>query len=126
MGTMIDIPELSDSDLMLGTTKGLPAYDEIPKEFRPAVKINYPGKKRAKRGAEFWIDFFNDLFFHGIDNLELVPQENVDPEKAFQHIGALMRSWRPSHGHKEAGCAYLMSQYFKTAKWDRREDTSKK
>lgn len=96
----ITIPTLSEPDLVFGTTEGLPAMATIPEEF--------------KRSATKWNDLFNLLFF-GSKQKKLtgfIPKEGIDPEQAWRHVRALMTSWVPKHEHKEAGVAYLMSQYF--------------
>ena len=113
----MDIPEVTDSEIVFGTTKGLPAREDIPEEFRPACKVYFPGKKIPNDGPERWLEFFSDCFFKGIKDLKLHPREGVDPEKAWRHVRALMRSWQPSHGDKESGCAYLMSRYYEKVDW---------
>lgn len=58
-------------------------------------------------------------WFHcGLKKLEVVPKEGIDPQKALGHITAIMRSFEPEHGHKEAGCAYLCSLWFEEADWE--------
>jgi hypothetical protein len=100
----ISIPEISGLDVAFGTTKGLPPYDSLPEEFRG--------------GRTPWNKMFGAMFFRGLPGLEVVPNEGVDKSAALAHIQALSNSWAPKHEHKEAGVAYLMSRYFKSAKWD--------
>ena len=109
--------EVTDTEVAFGTMKGLPAREDIPEEFRPACKCSWPGKPIPEDGPERWLEFFSDCFFKGIADLQLYPKEGVDVDKAWRHIRALMRSWMPSHGDKESGCAYLMSQYFERVEW---------
>jgi len=122
----MNIPEVTDGEISFGTTKGLPPYDEIPDEFKPVVKISFPGKKVPKDGPERWMQLFNDWFFNGLKDLNLTPNSGVDLEKALRHIKAIMKSWACDHGHKEAGVSYLMSQYFEHADWEKNEEVSTK
>jgi len=102
----MNIPEVTNADVAFGTTIGLPDYDAIPDEFK-----NRYGNK--------WVQLFNDWFFCGLKKLEFIPKENVDVNKAIRHIKALMCSFSPSHEHKTAGVAYLMSQYFEDVKYEK-------
>jgi hypothetical protein len=101
----ITIPAMTEAEVIFGTTFGLPEHSLIPEEFV---------KSQTK-----WNRLFNDMFFCGLASLQLVPHEGVDTVKAQRHIKALMKSFDPRHGRKEAGVAYLMSQYFEDAEWER-------
>jgi hypothetical protein len=76
----------------------MPAYAEIPKEFKD---------ERTP---------FNDLqsewFFRGLPKAALVAKPGIDRIKALAHLSAIQRSFEPSHEHKSAGVAYLMSLWF--------------
>ena len=101
----IQVPEITDLDIAFGTVTGLPAYSDVPDEF--------------KRAGSKWNRLFNDMFMCGITSLKLAPKGDIDPAKAWRHIRALSGSFQPKHEHKEAGVAYLMSQYFEDAVWER-------
>jgi hypothetical protein len=101
----MDIPTISDLDVAFGTTKGLPAYNSIPDEF--------------KSGRTKWNDLFSAWFFGGLKSLKIAAKQDIDKSAALKHIRALMKSFDPKHEHKEAGVAYLMSQYFDDAEWER-------
>ena len=101
----MNIPEVTDGEVSFGTVKGLPAYESIPKEF--------------KDGHTEWNDLFNKWFFVGLKRLVFKEKEGVDKIKAQRHVRAIMASFTPSHEHKEAGVAYLMSQYFESADWEK-------
>jgi hypothetical protein len=101
----ITIPAMTDAEIFLGTTFGLPGFSLIPEEF--------------VKSSTKWNRLFNDMFFCGLASIQLFPQEGVDLVKAQRHIKALMKSTDPKHEHKEAGVAYLMSQYFEDAEWER-------
>lgn len=78
----------------------MPAYKDIPEEFK---NWNRPTK---------WNKLVSAIFFGGLKKLELRPKPGVDQEKAFRHIRYIMGSWEPKHEHKEAGCAFLFSEWF--------------
>ncbi len=82
-------------------SKLLPAYNDIPEEFR--------------RGRTKWNRLFSDWFFGGLEKLELIPHEGIDKNRALIHIRAVMGSFEPKHEHKEAGVSYLLSQWFTDA-----------
>lgn len=92
--------EVTGLELVFGgdMNKLLPPMEKIPQEF--------------KAGHSRWNDLIGKWFFHGIKKLEVMPREGVDRVKALRHVKACMASWEPKHQHKEAGCAYLMSQFF--------------
>ena len=95
------IPEFDRIDIAFGNAKHLPPYDDIPEEF----------KRRSHPCAEF----VSRWFFRGLtdsDLARLTPRDGVDRDKAMRAIGAALRSFEPKHEHKEAGCAYLLDQWF--------------
>lgn len=93
---MIPIPTVTDLDLAFGNIDHLPK--EVPEEF-------YNGKTK-------WNDLFRKWFFSGIDINCIKPKEGVDVLLAVRVLQAIMRSYAPPHEHKEAGVAYLMSEWF--------------
>ena len=101
--------EVTGLDMAFGPRsirKLMPAYEDIPEEFR--------------RGHTKWNGFFNDMFFSGIKNLNLIPKEGIDHKAALCHIKALSGSFEPKHEHKEAAVAYLMSIWFQDGStWER-------
>jgi hypothetical protein len=103
----VKIPEISDLDVAFGTVKGLPDMKRIPAEFQ-------------RFGGTKWNNLFSDWFFGGLKSLRLAPNDGVDKSAALKHIRALMASFEPAHEHKEAGVAYLMSQYFADAEWEKK------
>lgn len=99
---MFEIQEVSGVDLAFGgdMKKLLPKWDDIPEEYR------------NMNGITKWNKMVSDWFFCGIKDLKLKPKDGIDTHKAMSHIRAIMSSWEPKHEHKEAGCAYLLSQWF--------------
>lgn len=102
---MFKIQEVTDIDLAFGgsISKLMPKYTEIPDEF--------------KHGNTKWNKLFNTWFFSGLNILELTPKDGVDENKALKHIKAIMVSYEPKHEHKEAGCAYLLNEWFSDVKY---------
>lgn len=102
---IIPIQEVSDIELAFGgnVDKLMPAYDSIPQEF--------------KRGSTKWNKVFSQWFFSGLTGARWTPKEGVDKGKALRHVAAIMASFSPKHEHKEAACAFLMSQWFEDVKY---------
>lgn len=80
----------------------LPAWEEIPQEF-----------KDERVEVKKWIKLVDDIFFSGIKNEVLTPKEGIDKSIALRHMSMLLHSFEPSHEHKTAGVAYLMSLWFR-------------
>lgn len=88
--------------------KYLPVEKDIPKEFW---------------SDNDWTPIIDDWFFKGLNKgVEFHPKDSVDAGKAFRHCRAVMKSYQPSHEHKIAGLAYLMSQFFeKITDWEHKD-----
>lgn len=77
----------------------LPKMEAIPEEFK------------RHNGTE-WNRIFSKWFFVGLPKgTEFEYKECIDGEMAMRHMLAIMKSWEPKLEHKEAGVAYLMSQW---------------
>lgn len=93
------------TDAFFGSVSSLmPRREDIPIEFR------FPGDGH-------WSDVFNDLFFNTVKVESFAMQDGIDEQDAIRHIRYIMRSFEPSHEHKEEACAYLMSKWFKEIKY---------
>lgn len=68
-----------------------------------------------------WTQLFADIFYFGVDNLELVCKPGIDKMKALRHIKTIMGSFEPKHEHKEAAVVWLMATWFESATWTRKE-----
>lgn len=108
---MIEIPDVSGPESAFGTTRFLPDYKDVPEEFRN------PNSQTK------WNKLFSKWFYTGAKDVVFIPKEGVDMRRALHALGALMRSWEPKHEHKEAGVAYLMSQWFEDWKETAKEKT---
>ncbi len=106
-GIKIQVQEVTDLDIVFGgrAMELLPPYSEIPEEFRD--------------GRTKWNKVVSDWFFCGLKNCKWVPKEGIDTGKALRHIKAILGSFEPKHEHKEAGCAYLLSEWFEDVTYER-------
>lgn len=98
---MIKPQVVQDADLTFGgdIEKLMVPMEEIPKEFKSAHNK--------------WVKIFSTWFFTGIPGAVFAPADGIDSALALRHIKAIMHSWGPSHEHKTACVAYLMSLWFK-------------
>jgi hypothetical protein len=102
---MRKVPNMTALDIGFGNINHLPLMEEIPDKFK---ELNTPQNR-----------FIGNWFFLGMKLEEmnkLIPKEGVDKKMAIQAIQAILRSWEPKHEHKEAGCAYLLSEWFEELK----------
>jgi hypothetical protein len=91
--------EVTQLDIAFGgkAMKILPAYNEVPKEF--------------KEHQNKWNKFISGWFFNGIDDWPKA-KEGVNGKLAILNIRACLADFEPKHEHKIAGAAYLASQWF--------------
>jgi hypothetical protein len=105
---MIPIQEVTQLDLAFSGSKGLellPPWEKIPEEF--------------KQGHTKWNTLFNDWFFSGLrEGAVFFPKEGIDKAKALRHLRCCMTSYALQHEHKEAGVAYLLSEWFDEVKYE--------
>jgi hypothetical protein len=102
---MLEIPEIDDVSLAFpaNALDWMPPMDEIPEEYRK-------GKAKTCEIVHHW-------FFSGLnENVEFHPRRGVDAEKAWRAVSATIRSFAPSHQHKEAAAAYMLDSWFKKIK----------
>ncbi len=104
---MFEIQEVDGPSVAFGGNmeRLLPDYAAIPPEF--------------KDGDTKWNQLFSAWFYGGLKDLKLKARDGVDEKKALRHIRAVMVSFQPKHEHKEAGVAFLLSQWFEDATWER-------
>lgn len=94
--------------------KKLPHIEEIPEAFRAVAHIGKYRHEAATDEARDWCrKVMHGLFFGGFLKPGFVPREGIDAETAFIHLDTCLRSFQPKHEHKEAGCAWLASLWFK-------------
>lgn len=103
---MIPAPEVNALDFVFGEIKHLPKWEEIPEQFK-------------RYNATFWNKFITQWFFGGVSKNAvdmLSPKPEVDKAKALKAVASILSSFDPKHEHKEAGAAYLMSEWFEEPK----------
>ena len=95
-----EVPEVTDAEIAYGTTKALPPYDSLPKDYRDERK---PSSAAIQR-----------IFFNGgnLADYGFTLKEGLDSAKVHRAIRAHLTSWAPKHEHKIAGVAYLIDQWF--------------
>lgn len=97
---MIPVPDVNGLSVAFGNVAHLPPMKDIPEEFK------------GHRGNK-WTELFSQWFYSGLPKgTEFVPKPGVDKSKALAAIRAVMVSFEPKHEHKEAGVAYLLSEWF--------------
>lgn len=114
-------PHINDLDLAFGTTKYLPKFSDLPKEYQkqmaPGCKlaeaIFYEGWEAAgKKAQELMGDAMNFLMAEPPKDHAYAEGEERDPLVRFHRcITAHLRSWEPKHEHKIAGVGYMMDQW---------------
>lgn len=104
---MMEVPAMNDIDVVFGNIKHLPPYDSIPDRF--------------KRYNDPYVMAVSSWFFCGakvtdgvltIDDVKFIQKPGVDMRGALKAIKAVLSSFEPKHEHKEAGCAYMLSEWF--------------
>jgi hypothetical protein len=95
-----DIDDATAAFPALVTGTLLPPMSEIPKEF-------------TSRRSE-WCNIVSGLFFRGGQLPKVKP--GIDAMAAKRHLQAVLGSFEPAHEHKEAGAAWLMSQWYELPK----------
>jgi hypothetical protein len=109
---MLAVPEnLTRVDMAFGNIAHMPKYETIPAEF-----------KRHRGNA--YCDAVSDWFFRGakfapngieIGGTVFEAKQGVNANKALAAIRAVLGSFEPKHEHKEAACAYMLSEWFDIA-----------
>jgi hypothetical protein len=97
----LPIPEVTDVDMAFPAHPPLPAWDDIPEEFK---HLNGTPFNRI----------VSKLFFQGgrLSDFGLTPKEGVDQIKTMRAIKACLGSFEPKQEHKEAGVAFMFSEWF--------------
>lgn len=101
---MLPVPEVSDVEMAFPANPPLPAWDDIPEEFR----------KNCFSDKDPWCHAAAMLFYQGgkLADFGMTPKPGVDMPKAVRALKACLGSYNPSHEHKMAGVGYMLSQWF--------------
>src|SRR5688500_10031633 len=102
----VELKDVTDIDVAFGggAMHLLPKWEEIPDEF--------------KRQNNKWVKVVSDWFFSGLRNAKWTPKAGVDERKALRMVKVCMGSFEPAHEHKEAGCAFMLSEFFEDVKYE--------
>lgn len=109
---MLAIPDLDGASVAFGRIDHMPKYETVPEEFK------------SHHGNPF-CDAVSSWFFSGakregrsliVDGKTFTAKDGVDADKALRAIRAVLGSFEPKHEHKEAACAYMLSEWFDLAK----------
>lgn len=76
----------------------LPEWKEIPEDFQ-----------RERGEAKKWTVIIDDWFFSGARNIQIVFKPGISQKLVMQNIRIILQDWDPSHEHKTAGAAWLLS-----------------
>jgi hypothetical protein len=105
---MLAIPDLDAVGVAFGDAAHMPKYDTVPDDFK------------SHRGTPF-NEAVSSWFFSGarregdaliVGDKTFTPKPGVDASKALRAIKAVLGSFAPKHEHKEAACAYMLSEWF--------------
>jgi len=105
---MLAIPEINRADIAFGNIKHMPKYETLPADFK-------------RHNGNDYVKAVSSWFFSGakatpdgliIDNMKFTAKPGVDRMKALAAIKAVLGSFEPKHEHKEAACAFMLSEWF--------------
>ena len=76
----------------------LPPQELIPREFW------------STPGPDGWCSWASEWFFRGLAKFPEA-RAGIDENEAIRHLSAILKSFQPSHEHKEAAVAWLASRW---------------
>ena len=91
---MLAIPEISDVEVAFPAHPPLPEQEDIPERF-----WSWPDE---------WVKKAEQFFFKGG---RVTWKDGIDEEKAMRVVRACLGSCAPTHEHKIAGVAYMLSEW---------------
>lgn len=101
---MLTIPKITDPELVFPANPPLPAQEDIPAEFWQ------PGNEWAKVATSLFFyggDIHQDYGLRFRDGLS-----DIERYDAMRAVRACLGSFGVQHEHKEAGVAYMLSEWF--------------
>lgn len=105
---MLAIPDVDGLDVAFGNIKHMPKYETVPLQFK-----KHNGNAYVKAVSKW---FFRGAERHGdtltVDGVSFKARKGVDAIKALAAIKAVLGSFEPKHEHKEAACAFMLSEWF--------------
>lgn len=93
-----EVAPVTDVELAFGTTRLLPAWEDIPHEFQCA---------QTK-----YCEVVAGIFYGNMPNfdVQLYPEFASMGQQVFKCLRAHITSWTPKHEHKMAGTAYMLAK----------------
>lgn len=108
---MLQVPDnITRVDVAFGNITHMPKYSDVPEEF--------------KRSSNPYADAVSSWFFNGakghkngieIGDKIFTAKPGVNATQALAAIKSVLGSFEPKHEHKEAACAYMLSEWFDLA-----------
>lgn len=96
------VNEFTEAKKIFGSTKYLPANDDIPEAFK-----SFLGSGEARP----YVQMVNSMFFGDkMPEYEMSINDGFSKEQVIKCIRAHLTSWEPKHEHKIAGVAYMLSK----------------
>lgn len=91
-----ELASISDAEMAFSTDRLLPAWEEIPSEFRQ---------------GNLYTKLAESIFF-GMEmpKCEIEMKDGFEPQALNRAVRAHLQSWGPKHEHKIAGVGYIISQ----------------
>ena len=105
---MLPVPDVTGADIAFGSIKHMPRFGTIPEEFQ-----RHHGNVYCKAVSSWFYSgakAVNNVLT--VDGVEFRPKAGVNFGKALGAIRAVLGSFEPKHEHKEAACAYMLSEWF--------------
>lgn len=98
------------------------AFPATIKHLMPEMK-DIPDGFKKWHSQDKWVQWQTDWFYFGVKDLKPVPKEGIVLKDALVHLATIQNSYEPSHEHKQAAVAYLMSLWFDDVSYTRCERT---
>ncbi|APO93380.1 hypothetical protein BI313_00925 (plasmid) [Xanthomonas vesicatoria] len=90
-----DLASVSDVEMAFATERLLPAYEQVPQEFRV---------------GNLYTQLASAIFFQQpLPDARLVLKPGFSAEPLRRAVQAHLRSWGPKHEHKIAGVGYMIA-----------------
>lgn len=87
----------------------MPEHDDIPERWREADE------------SDWQVRLWRNLMFRGLTDIQLAPRDKswgqVEVDRAWTHLQAILGSFAPKHQHKEAALAFLTDRWFEAIRW---------
>lgn len=109
----LEVPKIDALSVAFGDIKHMPKYADVPEDF--------------KRSSNPFVRAVSSWFFSGaksapngltIDGTTYTAKPGIDAKDALHAIKAVLGSFEPKHEHKEAACAFMLSEWFTASKAD--------